>query len=156
MFLPYLFYIFENSILVTASNCNCYIRPVHLFQGKNNSLSYYFRIVIKCFIYDILDATVSHFGCYGVERHHKGLNLHNLFQICSRRLNKHTVVVKFSNTSLDDLSVSKVSLWCIRNGKLYPSLSSLRFEKVILQIDFLFTEYISALYKASKTVIGGT
>ena len=89
---------------------------------------------------------------HGVERHHKGLNLHNLFQICSRHLNKHTVVVKFSNTSLDDLSVYDAS----ETGKLYPSLSSLRFEKVILQIDFLFTEYISALYKASKTVIGDT
>lgn len=52
-------------------------------------------------------------------------------------MNKHTVVVKFSNTTLDHLSVSKVSLWCIRNGKSYPRFSSLCFEKVSFRIIFI-------------------
>ena len=34
MFSPYVLCIFENSILVTATNCDCYVRPVHLFEGK--------------------------------------------------------------------------------------------------------------------------
>ena len=58
MFSPYLLHIFENSILVTAINCDCYIRPVHIFQGETIVL-FFIHIVTKCFIYDISDATVS-------------------------------------------------------------------------------------------------
>ena len=49
---------------------------------------------------------------HGVERHHKGLNSQNVFQIIMFKIHEqtYTVVVKVSNTSLDDLSVSKVSL----------------------------------------------
>ena len=66
---------------------------------------------------------------------------------------KTQVVVKVSNTSLDDLSVSKVSLWSIRTGKSHPPLSSLHFKKVTFQTEFIFTESITALYQVKNKKI---
>ena len=125
-------------------------------------LSYCFHILTKCFSYDICDTMVSQVTTWcGTPPQRFDFFL--LLQICSRHMNKHTVtvVVKVSNTSLDALSVSKVSLclWYISNicnGKSYPPLSYLHFEKVSFKIDFLFTESISALYQVSRTIIRDT
>ena len=66
------------------------------------------------FHYDISDATVSQVTLqHGVERHHKGLNSQKLFQICSRHMNKHIVVVKHFNYKFG-------SFECVKGHTMHP------------------------------------
>ena len=109
-------------------SCDCHqlwlLHKASTFISRRNNCLIFFHIVTKCFIYDISDATVSQVT-NSVERHRKGLNSQNLFQVCSRHPNKHTVVVKVSNTSLDDLSVSKGVPVMHPKWRSYSPLSSL-------------------------------